>query len=288
MPRWNAREFLELVPHYQITNTFMVPTHFARLLELSPDERALHDLSSLRLLLHGGASCPPSLKARILEALPNTAIWEFYGFSEGGRVSRIGPEEWRTHPGSVGRPLPGVHVVILSEDGTEAPRGVTGTIYVVPSGGERFYYRNAPEATGAISRPTRFGLAVTGGDVGHLDADGYLYVTDRSVELVVRGGVNIYPREVEDALFQHPAVSDCAVFGVPDPVYGEGLVALVEPAPDSSVTASELERHCQRVLAPFKCPKIQLTDALPRDPNGKVRKALLRAAARSARSPGTE
>ncbi len=153
---------------------------------------------------------------------------------------------------------------------------------MTPAGDERFSYRNNPEATAAITRATRFGPAVTGGDLGHLDGDGYLYVTDRSVDLVVRGGVNVYPREIEDALFRHPGVSDCAVFGVPDPVLGERLVALVEPTPDASVTPTELEAHCRHVLASFKCPAIRLTDALPRDPNGKVRKGLLRASARAA------
>jgi long-chain acyl-CoA synthetase len=281
MERWNARQFLELVARHRVTNTFMVPTQLARLLEIPDEERVRWDLSSLRLLLHGGAACPPRLKGRILDALPNVAIWEFYGFSEGGRVTRIGPDEWRAHPGSVGRPLPGVHVEIVSDDGTEAPPGVTGTIYVVPASAEHFYYRNDPEATAAITRATRFGLGVTGGDLGHLDPDGYLYVTDRSVDLVVRGGVNVYPREIENALFRHPAVFDCAAFGVPDPTLGERLVALVEPVSGSNVTGSELESHCRRVLARFKCPEVLLTDCLPRDPNGKIRKLLLRSAARA-------
>jgi long-chain acyl-CoA synthetase len=281
MARWDAREFLELVPRHRITNTFMVPTQLARLLEIPDDERVRRDLSSLCLLLHGGAACPPNLKGRILDAFPNVAIWEFYGFSEGGRVSRIGPDDWRAHPGSVGRPLPGVHVEIVSEDGTEAPTGATGTIYVVPASGERFYYRNNSEATAAITRTTRLGIGVTGGDLGHLDPDGYLYVTDRSVDLVVRGGVNVYPSEIEDALFRHPSVFDCAVFGVPDPALGERLVALVEPVLGSNVTASELEVHCRSVLAGFKCPEVRLTDFLPRDPNGKICKVALRSAARA-------
>jgi long-chain acyl-CoA synthetase len=280
MPRWDARTFLELVQRHRVTNAFMVPTHFARLLELSDDERAAYDVSSLKFILHSGAACPVPLKARILDALPDVDIWEFYGFSEAGRVSRIGPADWREHPGSAGRPFDGVHVVIVGDDGNELPAGSTGWICVVPPPGDTFYYRNNPEATAAIERATRFGPAITGGDLGHLDDDGYVYVTDRSVDLVVRGGVNIYPREVEDALHRHDAVSDCAVFGVPDPVHGEHLVALVELAPHATVTAADLEDHCRSLLAAFKCPEVRLTEALPRDPNGKVRKALLRAQAR--------
>ena len=196
-------------------------------------------------------------------------------------MSRIGPAEWREHPGSAGRPFDGVQVAIVDDEGNELPADSTGWICVVPRAGDTFYYRNNPEATTAITRATRFGPAITGGDLGHLDGDGYLYVTDRSVDLVVRGGVNIYPREVEDALHRHAAVSDCAVFGVPDPLHGERLVALVELAPSATVTAAELEDHCRSLLAGFKCPEVRLTDALPRDPNGKVRKALLRDQARS-------
>jgi long-chain acyl-CoA synthetase len=281
LPRWDARAFLELVQRHRVTNAFMVPAHFVRLLELSDDERAAYDLSSLRFILHSGAACPMPLKARILDALPNVDIWEFYGFSEAGRVSRIGPDDWREHPGSAGRPFDDVHVAIIDDDGNELPPGSTGWICVVPPAGDTFHYRNNPEATSAITRATRFGTAITGGDLGHLDADGYLYVTDRSVDLVVRGGVNIYPREVEEALHRHAAVSDCAVFGVPDPLHGERLVALVELAPSATGTAAELEAHCRVVLAGFKCPEVRLTDALPRDPNGKIRKALLRDQARA-------
>jgi long-chain acyl-CoA synthetase len=281
MTRWDARAFLELVQRHRVTNAFMVPTHFARVLEVPEAERARCDIGSLRFVLHSGAACPVPLKERILDALPTVDIWEFYGFSEAGRVSRIGPDDWRAHPGSAGRPFDGVHVVILDDDGNELPPGATGWIYVVPAPGDTFHYRNNPDATAAITRPTRFGDAITGGDLGHVDPDGYVYVTDRSVDLVVRGGVNIYPREVEDALFRHPAVADCAVFGVPDPTHGERLVALVELVDGGSTTPDELERHCRAHLAHFKCPEVRLTDALPRDPNGKVRKAMLREGGRA-------
>jgi long-chain acyl-CoA synthetase len=289
MPRWDAREFLQLVEEQRVTNTFMVPTHFARLLDVPAEERARGDLSSLRLVLHGAAACPIAVKARILDVLAPAEVWEFYGFSEAGRVTRIGPDEWRTHPGSAGRPFDGVHVVILDDDGNELPTGETGWIHVVPAFGDRFHYHNNPDATAAVTAATRFGPAVTGGDLGHLDADGYLYVTDRSAELVVRGGVNIYPRESEDALHTHPAVVDCAAFGVPDDVYGERLIALVEVAPGAAATVDELDCHVRERLAAYKCPEeIRIVASLPRDPNGKVRKGLLREQARSETKEGSD
>jgi long-chain acyl-CoA synthetase len=281
MARWDAREFLRLVERHRVTNTFVVPTHFARLLEIPEAERTAFDRSSLRLVLHGAAACPVAVKARALDFLAPAEVWEFYGFSEAGRVSRIGPDEWRAHPGSAGRPFDGVHVVILDDAGNEVPTGETGWIHVVPAHGDRFHYRNNPGATAAVTAATRFGPAVTGGDLGHLDADGYLSVTDRSAELVVRGGVNVYPREAEDALHAHPAVVDCAVFGVPDAVYGERLLALVEVAPGSDLDAPSLDAHVRERLAAYKCPEeIRIVATLPRDPNGKVRKAELRDVAR--------
>ena len=282
MPRWDAREFLRLVERTASrTRSSCPPTSHGCSRSRNPSGRS-DDLSSLRLVLHGAAACPIAVKERIVDFFAPAEVWEFYGFSEAGRVSRIGPDEWRAHPGSAGRPFEGVHVAILDDAGTELLAGETGWIHVVPGHGDRFHYRNNPDATAAVTAPTRFGPAVTGGDVGHLDADGYLYVTDRSAELVVRGGVNVYPREAEDALHTHPAVVDCAAFGVPDAVYGERLVALVELTPGADVDAGTRWAHVRNRLAAYKCPEeIRIVDTLPRDPNGKVRKTLLREQARA-------
>jgi long-chain acyl-CoA synthetase len=280
--RWNAREFVDLVARHRVTNTFLVPTHFSRLLDLPDDVLAARDFSSLRLVLHSAAACPIAVKRRAIELFAPAPVWEFYGFSEGGRLTRIGPDEWLEHPGSVGRPIEGVFVAILDDNGIELPAGEIGWIYAVPAHGDRFVYRNNPDATAAVTARTSGGAAVTGGDIGYLDDDGYLYITDRSAELVVRGGVNIYPSECEHALHEHPAVLDCAAFGVPDPVYGEHLVALVEVADGTTVTADELLAHCRSRIAEYKCPEeLRIVDALPRDPNGKVRKADLRRDARN-------
>src|SRR6516165_5374235 len=191
--------------------------------------------------------------------------------SEGG-ATRISMAEWLARPGSVGTPWPGTEVRILDSDGAEVPVGDTGVIYVRPPGGARFEYHDDLEKTAGAWRDDAF----TVGDVGHLDADGYLYLTDRAVDMVIRGGVNIYPREIEDVLYRHPAVVDCAVFGVPDARLGEQLVAVVEAR--SPVTPDDLQAFCRERVADFKVPSsVELVDELPRQPNGKVLKRLLRA-----------
>lgn len=269
MPAWDARQWLHLVERHQATRSFMVPAHFIRLLELPPEELAAADLSSLRIIVHGGAPCRVEVKQRLLGAVA-AEVWELYGGSEGG-ATRIGPDEWRAHPGSVGRPWPGTEIRILDEHGAQLPVGSTGLVYIRPPGGARFAYHGDPDKT----RDAWVDDVFTVGDIGHLDAEGYLYLTDRASDLVIRGGVNIYPREVEEALHTHPDVVDCAVFGVPDERNGEELVAVVETRPGT--TPEQLRAHLEQHVARFKVPRdIRLTPALPRDPNGKVLKRLLR------------
>lgn len=279
-PRWDAADWLDLVDRHRVTACFMVPAHFIRLLEIPPEERAQRDLSSLRLVLHSAAPCPVPVKWQILEALPSADIWEFYGATEGG-ATRISSAEWRTHPGSVGTPWPGVEVVIRGDDGRACPPGEDGVVYIKPAGGSRFRYRNDEGKTGAAWRDGFF----TVGEIGHLDADGFLYLTDRASDMVLRGGVNIYPAEIEAALHGHPAVVDCAVFGVPDRRSGEELKALVEVR--SATDPAELAAYLRTRLADFKVPRvIELVDSLPRDPSGKVAKRLLRDAHRTQPVPG--
>lgn len=270
LPSWDARAWLGLVERQGVTRSFMVPAHFIRILEVPEEERRGFDLTSLRLIVHGAAPCPVGVKWRIMDALAPAEIWELYGMSEGG-ATRISPDEWRQRPGSVGRPWPGVNVRILDHAGHERGVGEDGLIYVSPAGGGTFHYHGDPLKTAQAWRDEGF----TVGDVGHLDADGYLFVTDRATDMVIRGGVNIYPREVEEALHRHPAVVDCAVFGVPDERYGERLVAVVEAR--TPVTSDELRTHCRSLLADFKCPEqVDVVDQLPRDPAGKVLKRRLR------------
>ena len=264
LPAWDAREALALIERRRVTTTFMTPAHFIRILEVPEEERSAFDLSSLRLIIHGGAPCPINVKQRIIEALPDTEVWELYGASEGG-ATRVSPAEWLERPGTVGKPWPGVEVVI-DGDGEE------GVIYIKPAGGATFHYHRDDAKTDAAWKDEAF----TVGDIGRLDEDGYLYITDRVSDMVLRDGVNVYPREIEDVLYLHPAVVDCAVFGVPDERHGEVLAAVVETR--SPVTEQELAEHVRSKLADFKCPAtFTFVDELPRDPNGKILKRLLKA-----------
>jgi long-chain acyl-CoA synthetase len=268
--QFEARSFLAEVSRRRGTRSFMVPAHFIRILEIPEAERAAMDLSSFTLIVHAAAPCPVSVKFKMMEAFPDAAIHELYGASEGG-ATKISPEEWRARPGSVGRPWPGVEIRILDEEGDPVPAGVTGTIYIRPPGPQRFSYRNDEEATSRAWRDDAF----TVGDIGHLDEDGYLTITDRVSDMVLWGGVNIAPREIEEVLFEHPAVVDCAVFGVPDPRDGERLKAMVQLR--SKVSTDELADHIGARLARYKVPREwDVVAELPRDHNGKVRKRQLR------------
>ena len=270
LERWDAREWMGQVQRHRVTACFMVPAHFIRLLEVPADERARHDLSSLRLILHAAAPCPVPVKWQVLDALPSAQIWEFYGATEGG-ATRISPDEWRAHPGSVGRPWPGMEIRIIDGEGRSCAANEAGLIYVRPPGDSRFRYRNDPDKTDSAWREGAF----TVGDVGYLDEEGYLYITDRASDMVLRGGVNIYPAEVEAVLHSHPDVVDCAVFGVPDERMGEELKALVETR--EPVAADALVEFLSGRLADYKVPRqIEIVETLPRDPTGKVLKRRLR------------
>jgi long-chain acyl-CoA synthetase len=270
LPTWDAREWLRLVQRHHVTISFMTPAHFIRILEVPEAERRDFDLSSLRLIVHGGAPCPVPVKHRILDALAPAQIWELYGASEGG-ATRISPDEWRARPGSVGVPWPGTEVRVLDDDGAARAAGEPGLVYIRPAGGARFHYHDDDAKTSQAWRDDAF----TVGDIGYLDADGYLFLTDRASDMVLRGGVNIYPREIEEVLYTHPAVVDCAVFGVPDERYGEALHAVVELR--APVDTDALRSHVQAALADYKVPNVfEVVDELPRNPNGKVMKRLLR------------
>jgi long-chain acyl-CoA synthetase len=274
MERWDAAEALRLIEAHRITHTHMVPTMFHRLLQLPRAEREAADVSSLTYVLHGAAPCPPVTKAAMLDWF-GPVIWEYYAATEGSAAS-IGPEEWLEHPGSVGRPPTPGHVRIVGDDGEECDPGVAGEIQIARVEGADFVYLNDPQKT----ERTRRGDYFTVGDVGYLDDDGYLFVTDRSDDLILRGGVNVYPAEVEAALLTHPGVRDAAVVGVPDAEWGEQVVAVVERNSvqgDTSSFLAALAGHCAQELAGFKCPsRIEVTDALPRGDNGKLHRRTVR------------
>ncbi|MGH7893092.1 MAG: AMP-binding protein [Candidatus Binatia bacterium] len=272
MPKFDAEECLRLIATERVTTSAMVPAHFIRILELPDAVRGRYDLSSLRKVLHAAAPCPTHVKRRIMQVFPPGCVWEFYGATEGpGTI--IGPEEWLRKPGSVGRPWPGVTVRILDDEGHECPPGTVGTIYLSSRGGARFRYHNAEEKTASVFRGDFF----TVGDMGHLDDDGYLFISDRKHDMVISGGVNIYPLEIENVLAAHPDVVDVAVVGVPDARWGETLVAVVQPRQASALTGAALQAWSRERMADYKVPRrVELVAELPRDPNGKVLKRFLR------------
>lgn len=274
MERWDAAEALRLIGEHRITHTHVVPTMFHRLLSLPEDVRAGGDTSSLRHVLHGAAPCPVSIKHRVIEWL-GPIVWEYYAATE-GVGSFVDSATWLAHPGTVGKPLVEGQVRIGDEKGEPLPPGQVGLVHLRAPAGARFDYFNDADKTADSYRGDYFTL----GDVGYLDAEGYLYLTDRSANLIISGGVNIYPAEVDAALLEHPAVGDAATIGVPDQEWGETVRAVVELQPGlrpSSALAEELMGHCRDRLAAYKCPRaVDFVDELPRQDNGKIYKRLLR------------
>jgi long-chain acyl-CoA synthetase len=272
MERWDAERALQLIERYRVTDVAMVPTQLHRLMQLPEEVRARYDVSSLRQVIHAAAPCPLELKQRLFAWL-GPVIYEFYGATEGGGTLAK-PHDWLAHPGTVGKPWPGAGIKIYDDDGNELPAGTVGTVYLKLMG--EFAYKGDPDKTAANRRGDYF----TVGDMGEIDDDGFLYLRDRKIDMIISGGVNIYPAEVEAALLAHPGVGDAAVFGVPNDEWGEEVKAVVEPAPGvepSPAFAAELLAHCEASLARYKCPRsIDLIDAMPRDPNGKLYKRTLR------------
>jgi long-chain acyl-CoA synthetase len=269
MPRFDAISCLQLIEGERVTTSHMVPANFVRLLEA---DWAEYDRSSVRKILHAAAPCPVPVKRKIMDVFPPGTIWEYFGMSE-GFVSAISPEDWLAKPGSVGAPMAGISVKILDDEGTELPPGEIGYIYVSALSGFRFEYHNAADKTAATWR----GDFYTVGDLGSLDADGFLYIADRRVDLVISGGVNIYPAEIEGALAEHPEVVDSAVFGLPDERMGQRVHALVELRPGAELSDEALLSFLGDRLATFKLPRtIELVAELPREPSGKVLKRQLR------------
>jgi long-chain acyl-CoA synthetase len=274
MDDWGAEATLQLVERHHITHSHMVPTMFHRLLSLPEQVRGAYDTSSLRFVIHGAAACPVAVKRAMIDWWGPILV-EYYAATEGG-ATFVSSDEWIARPGTVGRPPTADHVRILDDDGSDVAPGDIGTIYIKAPEEARFSYYKHPEKTAAAYLGDHYTL----GDVGYLDDDGYLYLTDRSADLIISGGVNIYPAETEAVLIDHPAVGDVAVIGVPSTEWGEEVKAIVELQPGlvgSSDLESELISWCRARLASFKCPRtVEFTDALPRQDNGKLYKRRLR------------
>ncbi|MQY09430.1 AMP-binding protein [Actinomadura macrotermitis] len=272
-PRFEPEGALELIERHRVTNAFMVPTMFHRLLALPEEVRARHDVSSLRQVFHSAAPVPVETKQRMMEWW-GPVLYEYYGSTESGVVVLARPHEWLARPGTVGRAVEGVEIKILDPEGRELPPGETGQIYA--RGHSGFEYHRDPAKTAAAMR----GDLYTPGDLGHLDEDGWLYMSDRRTDLIISGGVNVYPAEIEAVLLQHPAVADAVVIGVPDAEWGQRPVALVEPAPGAAPgpeLAAGLLAHCEPRLARLKHPRrIEFREQLPRTPAGKLSRSRVR------------
>jgi len=273
MDSWDAEDALRLIAEHEVTHTHMVPTMFHRLLSLPEDVRAKYDTSSLRYVLHGAAPCPVPVKQRLIEWL-GPIVWEYYAATE-GVGSFVNSETWLSRPGTVGKPMTDDQVKIGDPDGNELPRGEVGLVYI-KAGAARFEYFKDESKTSDTYRGDYFTL----GDVGYMDADGYLFLTDRTANLIISGGVNIYPAEVDAVLLQHPSIGDVATIGVPNDEWGEEVKAVVELQPGldpSPELADELLAFCRSQLAAYKCPRsVDFVAALPRQDNGKIYKRLLR------------
>lgn len=275
--KFDPKRFLAIVQEERITSTHMVPIQFYRLLQLPDDVRDRYDVSSLRVVAHAGAPCPPEVKRRMIEWF-GPVIYEYYSSSEGIGGTIVTPREALERPGTVGRAYqPGSVIKIIDDAGQELPAGEIGLVYTsLPGGATSFRYFKDPQK----SEGARRGELFTAGDYGYLDDDGYLFLASRRTDLILSGGVNIYPAEIENALLEHPLVADVAVFGIPNTEWGEEVKAVVQLVDDiegSPEIAAELLGFCRERLAAFKVPRsVDFTDELPRDPNGKMYKRRLR------------
>jgi long-chain acyl-CoA synthetase len=272
-PRFDAEDLLRQIEQHRITHLHMVPTMFVRLLKLPAEVRGKYDLSSLKFVVHAAAPCPPDVKRQMIEWW-GPIINEYYGGTETGGAVFHTAEEALKKPGTVGRPIPGAVVKILDAAGKELGPGKIGEVYLRIGGFPDFTYNGMDDKRHEVERN---GL-ITCGDVGYLDEEGYLFLCDRVRDMVISGGVNIYPAEIEAVLIGMPGVQDCAVFGIPDEEYGESLAAFIQPQPNATLTADAVRAWLRERVAGYKVPKmVEFRAELPREDSGKIFKRKLRA-----------
>ena len=270
--RFDAERTLQLIHEHRLTHAYLVPTMFVRLLALPQHVRAKYDLGSMRFVASTGSPCPPQVKREMIEWW-GPVIHECYGASELGYMTLLTSEQALRKPGSAGLPLPGVALAILDEAGRPVPAGQAGLIYIDQPAFPDFSYIGNPEARERMA----VGRLKTMGDIGFIDEDGFLFIVDRQADMVISGGVNIYPVEIEAVLHAMPGVADCAVFGIPDDEFGESLAAAVQPLPGATLTAEAVRSYVQQRMAGYKVPKVvTLHEALPREDTGKIFKRRLR------------
>ena len=272
MPRFDPEEFLRLIEVERIDTIFMVPTMFIRLMKLPQDVRSKYDMSSLRHVIHAAAPCPADVKRAVIEWW-GPVIHEFYGSTESGAVTFANSEDALKKPGTVGRISPGAELRFIGDDGKVLPQGEIGEIYSRIADNPDFTYHNKPDKRAEIERDG----FITSGDVGYIDEDGYVFICDRKRDMVISGGVNIYPAEIEAALHAVPGVHDCAVFGIPDDEFGEALMAVVEPQAGVTLDIADIRARLKTSLADYKVPKhVEILSQLPREDSGKIFKRRLR------------
>lgn len=273
MDRWTPEEMLRLIDIHACTHTHMVPTQFHRLLALPDATRAAYDVSSMRHAIHGAAPCPDHVKRAMIEWW-GECVEEYYAASEGGGAFATA-EDWLKKPGTVGRAWPISELAVFDDDGNKLPPGELGTVYMKMNTGGFSYHKDESK-----TKENRIGDFFTVGDLGVIDEEGYLFLRDRKIDMIISGGVNIYPAEIESALLTHPAVADAAAFGIPHDDWGEEVKAVVEVAEGreaGDALAAEILAHCERQLAGYKRPKtVDFIETMPRDPNGKLYKRRLR------------
>jgi long-chain acyl-CoA synthetase len=271
--KFDPEQTLRAIHEHRVTTGYMVPTQFVRLLRLPAEVKARYDVSSLQTIVHSAAPCPVPVKQQMMDWW-GPVIWETYGGMEGAACIAK-PHRWLEKPGTVGRAIKGITLRILDDDGNDVPVGETGNVFLEPMV-PTFEYKDDPDLTASVHR----GKAFTLGDIGFVDDDGYLFLRDRAKDMIISGGVNIYPAEAEGLLTTHPAVADVAVIGIPDPEWGESVKAIVELAPGflpSSELEDELLAFCREHLTGFKCPRsVDFRDELPRTETGKLYKRLLK------------
>ena len=271
-PRFDPEDLLRLIEKHKVSHMHMVPTMFVRLIKLPDAVKARYDLSSLEWILHAAAPCPAQVKRQMIDWW-GPIINEYYGATETGMVVFCNTEQWLDHPGTVGGLLPGVELKILDDDRNELPRGEVGEIFAYFAGFPDFVYQN----NDTEYEKNQMGQLFSVGDVGYLTEDDFLFISDRKRDMVISGGVNIYPSEIEALIVTHPNIQDCAVFGIPDEEFGESLAAVVEPTAPNAVTAEEVQDFVRDNMARYKVPRlVELDSNMPREDSGKIRKRELR------------